>query len=122
MLANAAGSTVAAVALGLAASGGVAPVFAVFGVWAFVSGAAQFVTAIRRRKLLGKQLPMLLAGGVSVIGGVAYVLAAAAGQPNLSLLPIYAGTGGIDFVIQAGLLARRRRRLADATASLPSAS
>jgi uncharacterized membrane protein HdeD (DUF308 family) len=116
LLANAAGSTAAAIALGVAATASVDAVFAVFGVWALVSGAAQFATAIRRRRLLGKQLPMLLAGGVSVILGVAFILAAIGGQPMLTMLAIYAGTGGIDFIIQAGLVARRRRHPANAGA------
>jgi hypothetical protein len=52
---------------------------------------------------------MLLAGGVSVILGVAFVIASTGTDPMLSMLAIYAATGGIDFVIQAWLLARRRR-------------
>jgi uncharacterized membrane protein HdeD (DUF308 family) len=111
LLANAAFSAVAAVALGVAATGSVADVFAVFGVWAGVAGAAQLVVALRRRAQLGNQWPMLLAGGVSVIAGVAYLIAAAGGDPMLNMLAIYAGTGGVDFVIQAWLLARRRRRV-----------
>ena len=108
LLADAAASTVAAVALGIAATGSVADVFAVFGVWAAVSGAAQLVTALRRRALYGKQIPMLLAGGVSVLFGAFYLVASAAGAPSLSMLAIYAAAGGVDFVLQAGLLARRR--------------
>ena len=61
---------------------------------------------------LGNQWPLLLANGVSVIGGVAFVLAAvAAADPKLRMLAIYAATGGTEFVIQAWLLARRRRRM-----------
>jgi hypothetical protein len=44
MLAGAAVSAVAAVALGVAATGSVANVLAVFGVWAAISGAAQLVS------------------------------------------------------------------------------
>ena len=33
-------------------------------------------------------------------------------DPMLEMIAIYAATGGIDFIIEAGLLARRRRRLA----------
>jgi uncharacterized membrane protein HdeD (DUF308 family) len=113
LLANAAVSAVAAVALGVAATGTVADVLAVFGVWAGLTGAAQLVVVLRRRAQLGNQWPLLLANGVSVIGGVAFVLAAvAADDPKLSMLAIYAATGGTEFVIQAGLLARRRRRMA----------
>jgi hypothetical protein len=60
---------------------------------------------------------------VSVIGGVAFVLAAiAGGNPNLSVLAIYGATGGTEFVIQAWLLARRRRSLASTADPVPSAS
>jgi uncharacterized membrane protein HdeD (DUF308 family) len=109
LLANAAVSVVAAGALGVAATGSVADVIAVFGVWAAITGAAQLVVALRRRAQFGIQLPMLLAGGFSVISGVAYVIAAAAGDPMLSVLVLYTATGGIEFVVQAWLLARRRR-------------
>ena len=111
LLAGAAVSAAAAVALGVAATGSVADVLAVFGVWAAISGAAQLVVALHRRALLGNQWPMLLAGGGSVIGGLAYIIVAAGGNPKLRLLAIYAATGGVEFVIQAWLLARRRHRL-----------
>ena len=112
LLANAATSAVAAVALGLAATASVAAVFAVFGVWAIVSGASQLVVALRRRAQLGKEWLMLAAGGGSVVFGIAFLLAAAGGAPTLSRLVIYTASGGADFVIQAWLLARRRRQVA----------
>jgi uncharacterized membrane protein HdeD (DUF308 family) len=121
LLINAGTSTIAAAALGVAATRGVAAVFTVFGVWAAVSGAAQLVVVLRRRAQLGNQWPLLLANGVSVIGGVAFLIAAAVAQPKLGMLAIYAATGGTEFVIQAWLLARRRRRLANAS-PVPSAS
>jgi uncharacterized membrane protein HdeD (DUF308 family) len=111
LLGGAAVSIVAAVALGGAATGSVADVLVVFGVWAGLSGAAQLVVALRRRAQLGIQVPMLLAGGVSVIAGVAYVIAAAGANPMLSMIAVYAAAGGIDFVVEAWLLARRNRRL-----------
>jgi uncharacterized membrane protein HdeD (DUF308 family) len=110
LLAGAATSALAAVALAVAATGTVADALAVFGVWAVVSGLAQLVTALRRRAKFGSQWPMLLAGGVSVLLGVMFVAASTGTDPMLSMLAIYAATGGIDFIIQAWLLARRRRR------------
>ena len=110
LLAGAATSALAAVALGVAATGSVADVLTVFGVWATLSGAAQLLVALRRRAALGSQWPLLLAGGVSVFGGLVFVIAAAVGTPTLSMLAIYAATGGVEFVIQAWLLARRRHR------------
>jgi uncharacterized membrane protein HdeD (DUF308 family) len=112
LLAGAAVSAVAAAALAVAATGSVADVFAVFGVWALLSGAAQFVVALRRRAQFGRQWPMLFAGLGSVSFGIAYVVASTGADPMLNMLAIYAAGGGIDFVVQAWLLARRRRRLA----------
>jgi uncharacterized membrane protein HdeD (DUF308 family) len=111
LLANGAVSAVVAIALGVAATGSIANVFTVFGVWAFVSGAAQLATAIRRRVLLGKQWPMRLAGAGSVIIGLAYLVGSTTAEPKLSMLALYAFTGGVDFIIEAWLLGRRRRRV-----------
>jgi uncharacterized membrane protein HdeD (DUF308 family) len=110
LLGGAAVSAVAAVALAIAATGTVADVLAVFGVWAIVSGAAQFVVALRRRAQYGRQWLMLLAGIGSVGFGIGFVSASAGSNPELSMLAIYAAGGGIDFAVQAWLLARRRRR------------
>ena len=110
LLANAAVSTVAAVLLSLAATGSIADVLAVFGGWALVSGAAQLAAAIRRQALLGKQWLMRIAGVGSIVIGVGYLIASTGSDPKLSNLAIYAASGGIDFVIQAGLLVRRHRR------------
>ena len=122
LLAGAATSLIAAVALGIAATGGVADALAVFGVWALVSGAAQLTVALRRRAQYGLQLPMLLAGGFSLLAGVAFVIASTGTDPMLSMLAIYAATGGVDFVVEAWLLARRRRHQAGASARVLSAS
>ena len=116
LLANAGVSAVAAVALAVAATGTVADVLVVFGAWAALSGAAQLIVALRRRAQFGNQWPMLLAGGFSVIAGVAYVIASTGADPQLDPLVLYTATGGIEFVVQAWLLARRRRRLAPVAA------
>jgi uncharacterized membrane protein HdeD (DUF308 family) len=112
LLAGAAASAVAAAALAIAATGSVADVLAVFGVWAVLSGAAQVVVALRRRAQFGNQWPMLLAGVGSVGFGIAFVIASTGTDPTLNMLAFYAAGGGIDFAVQAWLLARRRRRLA----------
>jgi uncharacterized membrane protein HdeD (DUF308 family) len=120
LLANAAVSAVAAVALGVAATGTVANVLAVFGVWALLSGAAQLVVALRRRTGLGNQWPLLIAGGGSVVFGVMYLVLATTDRPTLRMLAAYAIGGGIEFVIQAWLLARRRPRFTTMPAPAPS--
>jgi uncharacterized membrane protein HdeD (DUF308 family) len=112
LLIDAGASTVAAVALAIAATGSVANVLAVFGVWALLAGAAQLVTALRRRAQYGSQWPMRLAGAGSVLFGVAFILASMMSAPTLSMIAVYAATGGLDFIIQAALLARRRHHTA----------
>jgi uncharacterized membrane protein HdeD (DUF308 family) len=122
LLANAAFSAVAAVALGVAATGSKANVLVVFGVWALVAGAAQLVVVFRRRVQLGSQWPLLLANGVSVLGGIVFIIGSTADDPKLRMVAIYAATGGVEFVIQAWLLARRRGRPASPAGPIPSAS
>jgi uncharacterized membrane protein HdeD (DUF308 family) len=122
LLAGAAVSTVAAIALGVAATGTVANVLAVFGVWAAISGAAQLIVALRRRAQLGNQWPLLIAGSFSILAGVVYLMLSAGGNPRLRLLVLYTATGGVEFAVQAWLLARRRRRLAKPATPMLSAS
>ena len=121
LLANATFSTLIAATLAVAATAGVRAVVAVFGIWAAVAGAAQLVVALHRRAVMGKQWPMRLAGGLSVIFGVAFIGAAVGGQPMLNMVAVYAATGGADFVIEAWLLLRRRRQLANSNAAGTSA-
>ena len=115
LLAGAAVSAIAAAALALAATGSAADILAVFGVWALLSGATQFIVALRRRAQSGKQWPMLLAGIGSIGFGLAFLISSTSTEPRLTTLAIYAAGGGIDFVVQAWLLARRRRLAAAPT-------
>ncbi|MFJ7497302.1 DUF308 domain-containing protein [Streptomyces sp. NPDC097727] len=105
-------STVAAIAVGIAGAGGVQPVLHVFGAWAVLSGVAQVVVGIRRRgPELGKQWPMLIAGGLSVLVGAFYNIQAAGDDPSLDVLSVYATGGGVFFIVQAALLGWTSRRL-----------
>ncbi|MFE7402849.1 DUF308 domain-containing protein [Streptomyces sp. NPDC057557] len=105
-------STVAAIAVGIAGVGGEQPVLHVFGAWAVVSGAAQVAVGIRRRgPELGKQWPMLVAGGLSVLVGVFYNIQAAGDDPSLDVLSVYATGGGVFFIAQALLLGWKSRQL-----------
>jgi uncharacterized membrane protein HdeD (DUF308 family) len=109
---NAALSTLAAVAVGLAGGlGGAESVLHVFGAWAVLSGAAQLLVGLRRRgPELGKQWPILIAGGLSVLVGVFYNIQALGDDPSLDVLSTYATGGGVFFIAQAGLLAWRTRQ------------
>jgi len=112
---NVAVSTAAAVALGIAATGDKGDVLAVFGVWALLAGGAQIVVAVRRRAILGKQWPMLLAGAGSMLWSITFLVMSGSHDPRLRILAFYAAGGGVEFVIQAWLLARRTRDVAEAT-------
>jgi uncharacterized membrane protein HdeD (DUF308 family) len=110
-------STLAAVAVGIAGAGGVQPVLHVFGAWAVVSGAAQVVVGLRRRGAeRGKQWPMLIAGGLSFVVGIFYNIQAVGDDPSLDVLSVYATGGGVFFIVQAGLLGWKARRLRIRTA------
>ncbi|MFI6876282.1 DUF308 domain-containing protein [Streptomyces sp. NPDC050400] len=109
---NGALSTLAAVALGIAGAGGVAPVLHVFGVWAVVSGAAQVIVGWRRRgPEYGKQWPTLISGGLSFLVGITYNIQAAGDHPSLDVLSVYATGGGVWFILQALLLGWKSRQL-----------
>jgi uncharacterized membrane protein HdeD (DUF308 family) len=112
---NAAVSAVAAVALAIAATGDEGDVLLVFGAWALLTGVAQLVVAIRRRTILGRQLPLLLAGGGSTIFGIAFLVMSGSDDPELRMIAFYAAGGGVEFAIQAWLLSRRPDRPSVAT-------
>ncbi|MFB7504956.1 MULTISPECIES: DUF308 domain-containing protein [Streptomyces] len=110
-------STLAAVAIGIAGAGGVAPVLHVFGAWAIVSGAAQVIVGLRRRgPELGKQWPTLISGGLSFLVGITYNIQAAGDNPSLDVLSVYATGGGVWFILQALLLGWKSRQLRTRTA------
>jgi uncharacterized membrane protein HdeD (DUF308 family) len=112
---NAAVSAIAAVAIGIAATGDEGDVLAVFGGWAALTGGAQLVVAIRRRAIFGSQWPLLLAGAGSTIFGIAFLVMSGSDDPELRMIAFYAAGGGVEFAIQAWLLARRTHRVAEAT-------
>src|SRR5262249_19765406 len=112
---NAGVSVVAAVALGIAATGDKGDVLAAFGVWALVTGAVQLVVAIRRRTVLGRQWPLLISGVGSMLWCVFFLINASADNPKLRMVAVYAVGGGVEFLIQAWLLARRQRQVRVAT-------
>jgi uncharacterized membrane protein HdeD (DUF308 family) len=76
--------TVAALAMIVALISGLTAAIVVFGAWASVSGAIQLFLALRRRRALGAQWPMIISGALSLVAG--FVFIASASSPKTGLL------------------------------------
>ncbi|KFG73757.1 DUF308 domain-containing protein [Streptomyces mutabilis] len=106
------------VALGLVtAAGMLAAVFStigtallVFGVWALFSGAIQLVVAIRRRRTVGAQWPMVISGGLSVLAGGSFAAMSASPTSGLSSVAGYSAFGAFWFLVSVIALTVRGRR------------
>ncbi|WBQ08279.1 DUF308 domain-containing protein [Kribbella sp. CA-293567] len=104
--------------LGLAATLGMfAAVFStvgktllVFGGWALLSGAIQLVVALRRRRSVGAQWPMIISGGLSVLAGASFAAMSTAPASGLSSLAGYSAFGAFWFLVAAIALTVRSRR------------
>jgi hypothetical protein len=107
---NASVGWVAATALGIGAAADPAKLICVLGLWAVVTGGMQLVLAIRRPAALGDTWPMVTAGALSIISGIAFAAMAATDAPRLGVVALYAAGAGTLFVIQARLLANAQRR------------
>jgi hypothetical protein len=100
----------AGVAISLASA--LSPALAVFGAWAFVSGAIQLFLALRRRKPIGGQWPMIISGGLSVLAGISFVATSGAPKTSLTTLAGYSAFGAFWYLVGAILLIRAARRSA----------
>ncbi|MFF2503883.1 DUF308 domain-containing protein [Streptomyces sp. NPDC058067] len=106
------------VALGLAATAGmITAVFStigttllVFGIWALLSGAIQLVVAIRRRRTVGAQWPMIVSGGQSVLAGATVAATSASATSSLSTVAGYSAFGAFWFLVSVIALSIRSRR------------
>ncbi|MFE1958192.1 DUF308 domain-containing protein [Streptomyces sp. NPDC059479] len=104
-------------ALGLAATiGMIIAVFStigtallVFGIWALLSGAIQLVVAIRRRRTVGAQWPMIISGGLSVLAGASFAAMSASATSGLSTLAGYSAFGAFWFLVSVIALSIRGR-------------
>ncbi|MFJ8145551.1 hypothetical protein ACIQ6R_10810 [Streptomyces sp. NPDC096048] len=104
---NIAISSLAVVALAVAATSGIPAVLRVWGAWAIASGLVQLVTgAVRRR--LGGQWAMIISGAVSTLAGASFFAQAGGEGPTLGSLSGYAFLGGVFFLVSALRLNRAR--------------
>ncbi|MFF7209199.1 DUF308 domain-containing protein [Streptomyces sp. NPDC008238] len=106
------------IGLGLAATAGmVSAVFStigtalvVFGVWALLAGAVQLVVAIRRRRSVGAQWPMVISGAQSVLAGATIAATSASATSSLSTVAGYSAFGAFWFLVSVVALSVRGRR------------
>ncbi|MFE4172320.1 DUF308 domain-containing protein [Streptomyces sp. NPDC056909] len=109
--------TVVNIALGLATTiGMIIAVFStigtallVFGIWALLSGAIQLVVAIRRRRAVGAQWPMIISGGQSVLAGAVLAGMSASATSGLSTVAGYSAFGAFWFLVSVIALGKRGR-------------
>jgi uncharacterized membrane protein HdeD (DUF308 family) len=107
---NAAISALAAIAIGVAAFGSDAgSTLAAFGAWAAISGAIQLSIAIHRRRTQGRQLPMIISGGLSTIAGVSFLVSSGSEKAQLAGLAGYMALGAVLFLIGAWREATSRK-------------
>jgi hypothetical protein len=95
---NATISTIAAVCVGATAFGSDAgATLTAFGVWAVVSGAIQFVLALRGTR----QVPMLISGGLSTVAGISFLSVAGMHDAHLAILGGYMAVGAVLYLVSA---------------------
>ena len=100
-------SLAASVALAVAAATADAgTTLAVFGVWAFVSGALQLGTAAMRRRAGSRELPMIVSGAISAVAGLSFVAGSSQDVAHLTNLAGYAGLGAVLYLVWAARAGR----------------
>jgi uncharacterized membrane protein HdeD (DUF308 family) len=99
---NAAISALAIAAIGATAFGADAgATLAAFGAWAAVSGAIQLAVALHRRRTEGRQLPMIVSGGLSTIAGVGFLAASGMDDAQLASVGGYMALGALLHLLWA---------------------
>ena len=99
---NAAISALAVAAIGAAAFGSDAgATLAAFGAWAAVSGAVQLGVALHLRRKEGRQLPMIVSGGLSTIAGISFVASSGMEDAHLATLSGYMALGALLYLLWA---------------------
>jgi uncharacterized membrane protein HdeD (DUF308 family) len=99
---NAGVSALAAVAIGIAAFASTAGATLVaFGLWASVSGAILLARAIHRRRTEGRQLPMIVSGGLSTIAGITFIAASGMDEAKLTTIGGYMAFGALLYLLWA---------------------
>jgi uncharacterized membrane protein HdeD (DUF308 family) len=72
-----------------------------FGAWAAVSGAIQLGVAVHRRRTQGRQLPMIVSGGLSTIAGIGFIASSGNDDAHLAALGGYMALGALLYLLWA---------------------
>jgi uncharacterized membrane protein HdeD (DUF308 family) len=100
--ANAAISSLAVIALAATSFGSDAgATLAAFGAWAAASGLIQLGIAIHRRRTEGRQVPMIVSGGLSTIAGVSFIAASGNDKAHLGMIAGYMALGAVLYLVWA---------------------
>jgi uncharacterized membrane protein HdeD (DUF308 family) len=95
-------SALAVVAIGVTAFGADAgATLAAFGAWAAVSGAVQLAVAVRRRRAEGRQLPIIVSGGLSTIAGLGFLTSSGMDDAHLTRIGGYMALGAVLYLLWA---------------------
>ena len=108
---NVALSVAAAGAMVIAVFSTIRATLIVFGIWALVTGTIQLTLAIRRRRTVGSQWPMMVSGGLSILAGIIFAATSGSASSGLSSVAGYSAFGAFWFL--AAVVALRRSRTAD---------
>ncbi|MFD4787142.1 hypothetical protein ACFWN1_08730 [Streptomyces sp. NPDC058459] len=107
LYANIALSTLTTAGLAAAAASGIPAVLRVWGAWAISAGAVQLIVgALRRRRGMAGQWPMILSGAISTLAGTSFIAQAAKTDAFLGSPAAYAFLGGVFFLVSALRLGR----------------
>lgn len=108
---NATLSSLAVVGIGITAFGSDAGATLVaFGAWAAVSGLMLLGISIHRRRSHGGQLPLILSGAISTLGGINFIVASGNDQAHLMSVAAYMTFGAVLFILSTVRIPLRRRQ------------
>ncbi len=100
--ANAAIGSLAVVGLAITSFGSDAgATLAAFGAWAADSGLIQLGIAIHRRRAEGRQVPMIVSGGLSTVAGVSFLAASGNDKAHLAMIAGYMALGAVLYIVWA---------------------
>jgi uncharacterized membrane protein HdeD (DUF308 family) len=103
-------SGLAAAAVLVALTSGMAAVLTVFGAWAILAGGLQLITGVRRWRAYGAQWAMILSGAQSALAGAFFIKQAAGpATPSITTIAPYAAFGAFYFLVSAIMLKIKNR-------------